>query len=88
MHIRSIQGKTMTTKFRAESATGGCAFSFQAILKSFVILSTAILLAGMATVSGAQDYPTKPIRMIIPLTPGSGADIAGRIIARHLGEAL
>ena len=28
----------------------------------------------------AQDFPARPIRMIVPLTPGSGADIAGRII--------
>ena len=45
-------------------------------------------LASAAVFAVAQEYPTKPIRMIIPLTPGSGADIAGRIVARHLGEAL
>ena len=32
----------------------------------------------------AQDYPTKAIKLIIPLTPGSGADIAGRIIGQRL----
>jgi tripartite-type tricarboxylate transporter receptor subunit TctC len=36
----------------------------------------------------AQDYPSKPIRFIVPLTPGSGADIAGRIIAKHLSDAF
>src|SRR5258708_11938433 len=36
----------------------------------------------------AQDYPTKPIRVIVPLTPGSGADIAGRIVAKYLGDAF
>ena len=35
----------------------------------------------------AQDYPTKAIRLIIPLTPGSGADIAGRIVAHRMNEA-
>ena len=44
-------------------------------------------LASAAVFAVAQEYPTKPIRMIIPLTPGSGADIAGRIIAKHLGDA-
>ena len=34
----------------------------------------------------AQDYPNKPIKFIVPLTPGSGADIAGRIIAKHLTD--
>jgi tripartite-type tricarboxylate transporter receptor subunit TctC len=32
----------------------------------------------------AQEYPSKPIRFIIPLTPGSGADIAGRIVAQRM----
>src|SRR5436309_36522 len=41
-----------------------------------------------ANVAIAQDYPTKPIRVIVPLTPGSGADIAGRIVAKYLGDAL
>jgi tripartite-type tricarboxylate transporter receptor subunit TctC len=33
-----------------------------------------------------QQYPNKPIRLIVPLTTGSGADIAGRIIAQRLNE--
>ena len=35
----------------------------------------------------SQGYPGKPIHLIIPLTPGSGADIAGRIIAHRMNEA-
>ena len=50
-------------------------------------LTATLALAALASYAAAQDYPTKPIRMIIPLTPGSGADIAGRIIAKHLGDA-
>ena len=57
------------------------------VLKQSLKLAAALLLGGAAALAAAQDYPTKPIRMIIPLTPGSGADIAGRIIARHLGDA-
>ena len=41
-----------------------------------------------ASVAIAQDYPTKPIRIIVPLTPGSGADIAGRIVAKYMGDAF
>ena len=54
---------------------------------NLVRLITILALAAVAAFATAQDYPTKPIRMIIPLTPGSGADIAGRIVAKHLGEA-
>jgi tripartite-type tricarboxylate transporter receptor subunit TctC len=32
----------------------------------------------------SQEYPSKAIRIIIPLTPGSGADIAGRIVAQRM----
>jgi len=45
-----------------------------------------IAAAALAFAVHAQEYPTKTIRMIIPLTPGSGADIAGRIIAQRLSE--
>ncbi|HEX7890608.1 MAG TPA: tripartite tricarboxylate transporter substrate binding protein [Ramlibacter sp.] len=34
----------------------------------------------------AQDYPAKPIRMIIPSTPGGGTDFTGRQIATKLSE--
>jgi tripartite-type tricarboxylate transporter receptor subunit TctC len=47
----------------------------------------AAILAFGAPVVLAQDYPTRPIRIVIPLTPGSGADIAGRIVAKHMGDA-
>lgn len=50
-------------------------------------LLAILALSAAAPFAAAQDYPTKPIRMIVPLTPGSGADIAGRIIAKHLGDA-
>ena len=46
----------------------------------------AVAAAALAFSAAAQDYPTKPIRIIIPLTPGSGADIAGRIIAARMSE--
>ena len=36
----------------------------------------------------SQDFPAKPIRVIVPLTPGSGADIAGRILGKHIGDAV
>ncbi|MBM3358275.1 MAG: tripartite tricarboxylate transporter substrate binding protein [Betaproteobacteria bacterium] len=50
-------------------------------------LASAVLAAAAAT-AGAQGYPTKPLRVIVPLSPGSGADIAGRIVTKHMSEAL
>ena len=54
------------------------------------VLTSAAAATLLATVSGsaiAQDYPSHPIRMIVPLTAGSGADIAGRIVGKYLSEA-
>ena len=34
----------------------------------------------------AQDYPTKTVRLIIPLSAGAGADIAARIVAQRMSE--
>lgn len=43
-----------------------------------------VFLSLAAISASGQDYPSKPIRIIIPLTPGSGADIAGRIVAQRM----
>ena len=37
--------------------------------------------------SAQANYPNKTVKMIVPLTPGSGADIAGRIVAKNLAES-
>lgn len=51
----------------------------------------ASILIGIAALTGsaaAQDYPQKPVRLIVPFGPGSGADTIGRIVAERLGEEL
>jgi tripartite-type tricarboxylate transporter receptor subunit TctC len=48
-----------------------------------------LLLAGMgAGAALAQQYPVKPIRMIIGFPPGGGTDIIGRIVAQRMSEGL
>jgi tripartite-type tricarboxylate transporter receptor subunit TctC len=46
------------------------------------------LLSGLTAGASAQDYPTKPIRFVIPFAPGGGTDLIGRIIAQALNEPL
>ena len=36
----------------------------------------------------AQDYPTHPVRMIIPFAAGAGTDLTGRLVAQQLGTRL
>jgi tripartite-type tricarboxylate transporter receptor subunit TctC len=48
-----------------------------------------ILLAMSAcTAAQAQQYPAKPIRMIVPFTPGGSTDVIARVIAQKIGESL
>jgi tripartite-type tricarboxylate transporter receptor subunit TctC len=49
-----------------------------------------IILTGLAAAQtvGAQSYPTKPIRMIVPFVPGGNTDIIARVYAPKLSEFL
>ena len=51
-----------------------------------IICAIAAAALAFSAYAQEQDYPKKPIRIIVPLTPGSGADIAGRIIGQRLSE--
>jgi tripartite-type tricarboxylate transporter receptor subunit TctC len=53
-----------------------------------LLLKTAALLFAFTTVAAAQDYPTKPIRLIIPFPPGGINDTVGRLVATQLGTRL
>ena len=55
------------------------------MLRSLTAVALAVL-AGMSATSAAQDYPAKPVRMIIPFPPGGSNDIVGRMVGTHLGE--
>ena len=53
-----------------------------------LLLKSAGFLLALTTAAAAQDYPTKPIRMIIPFPPGGSNDVVGRLFATHLSERL
>lgn len=58
-------------------------------LWSFVFaLTSALTLSGLSENTQAQEYPNKPIKMIIPFSPGGASDLVGRILQTKLGEVL
>ena len=54
---------------------------------AFLILSVAVFCTGSPD-AGAQGYPNRTLRMIVPFPPGGGTDILARIVAQKLGEKL
>jgi tripartite-type tricarboxylate transporter receptor subunit TctC len=53
-----------------------------------ISLVFCLLTAAVAAQAPAQDYPSRPIRMIVPFGPGGASDFVARIIAPKMGEAL
>jgi tripartite-type tricarboxylate transporter receptor subunit TctC len=49
------------------------------------LVGTALAFAGSAI---AQNYPSKPIRLVVPFTPGGVTDTSGRLIAEQLSKRL
>jgi tripartite-type tricarboxylate transporter receptor subunit TctC len=54
------------------------------VIRSFAVLAVAALLPLVN--AQAQQYPSRPVRVVVPLTAASGADIAGRIVGRQLQD--
>ena len=52
-------------------------------MKRFVTFAVGLVLAANAY---AQDYPNRPMRMVIPWPPGQATDLVGRVIAQKLSE--
>src|SRR5712671_2251557 len=62
------------------------------VLGVLAILRTLLRVFGLLLVFGtaaaAQDYPARPVRLIIPFAPGGSVDIVARLISARLGDQL
>ncbi len=47
-----------------------------------------LFAAAAVAPASAQQYPAKPLRLIVPFAPGGGSDVIGRFMAQRLGTAL
>ena len=54
----------------------------------WVRASAVALLASISLGATAQDYPSKPVRMVLGFPPGGNVDVVARIVAQKMGEGL
>ena len=52
------------------------------------ILTLAVSILGFAQLAGAQSWPTKPLKFVVPYPPGGGTDVIARIMQEPLSQAL
>jgi tripartite-type tricarboxylate transporter receptor subunit TctC len=53
-----------------------------------VLLLSSLAFPPLAADASAQDYPTRPVRLIVPFAPGGGSDFVGRLIGQKLAEQM
>jgi tripartite-type tricarboxylate transporter receptor subunit TctC len=53
-----------------------------------LLRAAALALLALALPAAAQDWPTKPVKIIVPFAPGGGSDFIARFIAHQLTEEL
>ena len=53
-----------------------------------VALTLPLLALSLPTIASAADYPTRPVRWVVPYPPGGATDIMARLIGHRLSEKL
>ncbi len=58
------------------------------VSKALVVLAATAMLAGVPRPAAAEDWPTRPITLVLHFAPGGLIDFIGRPIAQHLSEVF
>ena len=55
---------------------------------AWTFAALGLACAFLTDVSRADDYPSRPIRLVVPYAPGGGADTVARIVAKRVGDTI
>jgi tripartite-type tricarboxylate transporter receptor subunit TctC len=56
--------------------------------RTFLRLAAGVTIVPIASTAHAQNFPTRPVRIVVPVGPGGAPDIVARLIAQSLSERL
>src|SRR5882672_1801068 len=57
-------------------------------MKRICAVALAAVIAPLCAAALAQDYPAKPVRLLVGFPPGGNVDVVGRIVAQKMSEGL
>jgi tripartite-type tricarboxylate transporter receptor subunit TctC len=69
-------------------ATRAPRFTCAGAIQTGLALLTAAIVSGLATVAAAQNYPTRPITLVVPFPPGGSTTIVARIVTDRMADAI
>src|SRR5437870_3894179 len=83
---RSVEQKDWIPACAGMSGGEGTGQNLRPSLRS--VFATAAIVLSLVAPAAAEDYPAKPVRLIIPFPPGGSNDVVGRMIATAMSERL
>jgi tripartite-type tricarboxylate transporter receptor subunit TctC len=60
----------------------------KSFIKAFACFSIAALAAGVLQHAAAQDFPAKPLRIVVPFPAGGTTDVVARLVAQRMSESM
>ncbi len=60
----------------------------QPLIRAFVLIIALVIVYLFVNIAGADTYPSKPIRVIVPFSPGGGSDSIARLIQPRMAKEL
>jgi tripartite-type tricarboxylate transporter receptor subunit TctC len=83
-----VEAATAETRTGADSVALRVDPSAKEMLMRYFRLVVAALLAGFALNAAADDYPSRPVKIVVPFAAGGPADVYARFLAQRMQEAM